>query len=197
VSALGRSPEPSKRLESIRLPISEIDQEWYRSHPSRREPIYFGRNRAYRFDAPDAQYGVLYVGADPHVAFVESFQIAGLHPVITEAKLRERSLSRIRIGRPVRLVDLAGSGALTRIGADARIFTAKYTVSQRWSRALQNHPESPDGIVYRPRHDPARLAAALFEQIADEVTAETTGVWLDQKTNLADVLETYGVALIS
>lgn len=194
--ALGRSPEPSKRLNSIALPISEIDREWYRSHPSRRGPIHFGRNRSYRFDAPDGEYGVLYVGADPHVAFIESFQIAGLHPVITESKLRERSLSRIRIRRPVRLANLAESGALTRIGADARVFTAKYTVSQRWSRALRNHPESPDGILYRPRHDPARLAAALFEQIAEELTAETTGTWLDQKTTLADVLDTYGVALI-
>ena len=77
--ALGRSPEPSKRFYSIRLPISESDREWYRSHPTRRGAIHFGRNRAYRFDAPDGEYGVLYVGADPHVAFVESFQIAG-HP---------------------------------------------------------------------------------------------------------------------
>jgi hypothetical protein len=81
-------------------------------------------------------------------------------------------------------------------GYKHRVFTAKYTVSQRWSRALRNHPESPDGILYRPRHDPARLAAALFERIADELTAETTGIWLDQKSTLADVLDTYGVALI-
>ena len=95
--ALGRSPEPPKQLHSIRLPISEIDRKWYRSHPTRRGPIYFGRNRAHRFDAPDSEYGVLYAGADPHVAFIESFQIAGLRPMITESKLRERSLSRIRL----------------------------------------------------------------------------------------------------
>jgi RES domain len=165
VAALGRTPEPSKRFHSIALPISEVDREWYRSHPTRRGAIYFGRNRAYRFDAPDGEYGVLYVGADPHVAFIESFQIAGTHPVVTEAKLRERSLSRIRIRRPLRLVNLAESGALTRIGADARVFTASYTVPQRWSRAIHSHPDRPDGILYRPRHDPARLAAAFFDHI--------------------------------
>jgi len=196
MAVLGRSPEPSRRLSSIALPISEIDREWYRSHSSRRVAIHFGRTRSYRFDAPDGDYGVLYVGADPHVAFIESFQIAGLHPVITESKLRDRSLSLIRIRRPVRLANLADTGGLTRVGADARVFTAKYTVSQRWSRALRNHPELPDGILYRPRHDPARLAAALFERIADEVTVETTGIWLDQKTALAEVLDTYGVGLI-
>lgn len=195
--ALGRTPEPSKRFHSIELPIAEIDREWYRSHPTRRGPIYFGRNRAYRFDAPDGEYGVLYVGADPHVAFIETFQIGGIRPAVTESKLRERSLSRIHIRRPVRLVNLAESGALTRIGADARIFTAGYTVSQRWSRAIQTHPEQPDGILYRPRHDPARLAAAFFDRIAGRVSAENLGAWLDQRTKLADVIDTYGVALVS
>ena len=194
--ALGRAPEPSQRFPSITLPISEISGEWYRSHPSRYGAIYFGRNRAYRFDAPDGEYGVLYVGVDPHVAFIESFQIAGIRPVVTESKLKERSLSRIRTPRPARLVNLAKSGALTRIGADARIFTASYTISQRWSRAIWNHPESLDGILYRPRHDPARLAAAFFDRIAAEISAESVGTWLDQKRVLADVLDTYGVSLI-
>jgi hypothetical protein len=130
------------------------------------------------------------------VAFIESFQIAGIHPAVTESKLRERSLSRIRIRRPLRLVNLGETGALTRIGADARIFTATYTVSQRWSRAIQSHPAQPDGILYRPRHDPARLAAAFFDRIAEQVTADTLGTWLEQRATLAEVLDTYGVALV-
>ena len=195
--ALRRTPKPSKRFHAITLPIAEVDRDWYRSHPTRHGPIYFGQNRAHRFDAPNGEYGVLYVGADPHVAFVESLQIAGIHPAVTESKLKELSLSRTRIRGPVRLVNLAESGALTRIGADARIFTASYPVSQRWSRAIQTHPEQPDGILYRPRHDPARLAAAFFDQIAEQVAAETLGTWLDQRDVLADVLETYGVALLS
>ena len=151
----------------------------------------------YRFDAPDGEYGVLYAGADPHVAFIESFQIAGIHPVVTESKLKERTLSLIRIRGPVRLVNLAESGALTRVGGDARIFTASYTMSQRWSRAIQSHSEQPDGILYRPRHDPARLAAVFFDRIAERVAAEGLGTWLDQRVVLADVLDTYGVALLS
>ncbi len=141
--ALGRTPEPSRRFHSIKLPIAEIDREWYRSHPTGRGAVYFGRNRAYRFDAPDGEYGVLYVGADAHVAFIESFQVSGVRPAVTESKLKERSLSRIRISGSVRLVNLAESGALTRIGADARIFTAGYTFSQRWSRAIHEHPDKP------------------------------------------------------
>jgi hypothetical protein len=194
--ALGRTPEPSKRFHSIKLPISEVDREWYRSHSTRRRAIYFGRNRAYRFDAPDGEYGVLYVGAYAHVAFIETFQIAGIHPFVTESELKRRSLARIHTRRPLRLVNLGESGALTRIGADARICVASYGVSQRWSRAIQSHPEQPDGILYRPRHDPSRLAAAFFDRIADQVTAENLGTWLDQRTT-AEVLDTYGVALVS
>ena len=93
-------------------------------------------------------------------------------------------------------MNLYESGALTRIGADARIFTAKYTVSQRWSRAFHNHPESPEGILYRPRHDPARLATALFDRIESEVIVEPQGAWLDQKVLLGEVLDSYGIALI-
>lgn len=195
--ALGRTPKPSKRFHLIALPISEIDREWYRSHPSRRGPIYFGRKRAYRFDAPNGEYGVLYAAADPYVAFIESFQIAGIHPAVSESKLRERSLSRIRIRRSVRLVNLAESGALTRVGADARIFTASYSVPRRWSLAIQSHPEQPDGILYRPPHDPARLAAAFFDRITGRVDAELLGTWMDLRSLLADVLDRYGVALVS
>jgi hypothetical protein len=90
--ALGRTPEPSKRFHSIKLPVSEIDREWCRSHPTRRDAVYFGRNRAYRFDAPDGEYGVLYVAANPYVSFIETFQIAGVHPAVMESKLKERSL---------------------------------------------------------------------------------------------------------
>ena len=88
--AVGRAPEPSKRFHSITVPISGIDGVWYRSHPTSRAAIYFGRNRAFRFDAPDGEYGILYAGADPHVAFIESFQIAGIHPAVTESMLKER-----------------------------------------------------------------------------------------------------------
>ena len=59
------------------------------------------------------------------------------------------------------------------------------------------HPTGPDGILYRPRHDPARLAAAFFDRIAERVVAENMGTWMDQRTALADVLDTYGVALVS
>jgi hypothetical protein len=96
----------------------------------------------------------------------------------------------------VRLVNLAESGGLTRIGADARIFTASY-ISQRWSRAIHDHPDKPDGILYRPRHDEVRLAAAIFDRVAERITAENLGTWMDQRTLLAEVLDTYGVALIS
>ena len=39
-------------------------------------------------------------------------------------------------------------------------------IAQRWSRALWEHPQQPDGIIYRSRHDPSKVCAALFDRCA-------------------------------
>jgi hypothetical protein len=57
--------------------------------------------------------------------------------------------------------------------------------------------KKPDGILDRPRHDPARVAAAFFDRIEAEVIAETMGLWMDQKAILGEVLDTYLIALVS
>jgi hypothetical protein len=115
----------------MRLPISEIDREWYPAHPTRRGPDLFRPQSGLIVSMRRMLAGVLYVAADPHVALIESFQIAGLHPVLTASKLRDRSSSRIRIRRAARLVNLAQSGRAHTdwIGADARIFRATNTPS--------------------------------------------------------------------
>lgn len=197
MARLGRCPEPSKRLQEISLPLREIKSLWFRSHVRARDPLYFGRNQAFRFDAPDGSFGILYLAADPHVAFIESFQILGVEPVITESALNERWLSQITASRPLRLIDLATSGGLVRIGCDARIFSCAYSVSQRWSLALHSHPDQADGILYRPRHDPARTAAAIFDRSQQVFAVEDTKSWLSQRDLLGNILDTYRVGLMS
>jgi hypothetical protein len=45
---------------------------WFRSHQLAKDPVYFGKGMAYRWDAPEGDYGVLYLGADEFCAFMES-----------------------------------------------------------------------------------------------------------------------------
>lgn len=65
--------------------------------------------------------------------------------------------------RPSRLVDLTGEG-LAALGLDARISDADHEPAQAWSRAFYEHPDKPDGILYRSRRDPSRLAVAIYDR---------------------------------
>jgi hypothetical protein len=173
-------------------------QPWYRIHLLGKSPIYFGRKSLYRFDAPAGEFGVLYMGADEHCAFIEVFgQETGTRLVTAEA-LRTRGLARLTFSRPLRLMDLVHSGGLARIGADSRLFAGDHKIAQRWSRILREHPSKPDGLLYPSRHDPARLACALYDHCTDLASAELLDSLLDA-TNapvLAQILNTYQFALI-
>ena len=76
--------------------------------------------------------------------------------------------------------------------------SGSYDLSQRWALAFHEHPDQPDGILYRSRHDPSRLCAAIFDRAADALTATTLGSLADARNAalLADLLETYEYSLI-
>jgi hypothetical protein len=191
-------PDPPADFSSRPLPTTEYHQSIYRSHDAALGPIYFGRAATYRFDAPSREYGVLYAAADLHGAFVETFDhdSTGLR-VVSLRDLRVRSLARFDPRRPLQLVDLTGAG-LIQLGADARLTTGPYAIAQRWSLAFHDHPDQPDGILFRSRRDPSRLCLALFERIANVLAAASLGSLADARNAaiLADILKTYGYGLV-
>ncbi|MBI3973373.1 MAG: RES domain-containing protein [Chloroflexi bacterium] len=69
-------PEPPADLAAhvSGLPLRRVrpGTQWWRIHRLEYAPLYFGRSRRYRFDDPEGECGVLYVGADPLCAFVET-----------------------------------------------------------------------------------------------------------------------------
>src|SRR6267142_3257480 len=67
-------------------------------------------------------------------------------PAVSGAYLDAREIARLELTEELRFIDLAGSGGLTHIGADARLLTGAYKVAQRWAAALRLHPSKPDGI---------------------------------------------------
>jgi len=190
-------PAPPTDLAQRPLAIAESAGPWIRSHAHGRGPLFFGRTGANRFDDPDRRYGVLYVAEDPQGAFIETFGRQLGERYVTTTRLEGRSLARVMVSRPLRLVDLTGPG-LSQIGADGRLTTGRYDISQQWALALHQHPEQPDGLLYRSRHDPSQLCAAIFDRAADELTASPLGSLADP-TNaalLADLLDAYGFSLI-
>ena len=161
----GKHPAPPADLATRSLPLLTTTQPWFRIYRVRHTPLYFGKSGDGRFDLPGKESGVLYVAADEACAFIETLgQTTGTR-VITISALRSRGVAEIHVQRPLRLVDLTGPG-LAHLEADERLCAGDYTVAQRWSLALFRHPQKPDGLYYRSRHDPGRLCAAIYQRAA-------------------------------
>lgn len=190
-------PAPPRELRDRPLPLLTVSGPWARIHRASLGPLFFGRTGGCRFDAPDGSFGVLYVAASPAGAFIETFGWVTGTRVISEQRLGERRLCDVYARRPVKVVDLAGPG-LAVLGADARLGAGPHPTAQRWSRALHDHPDAPDGLLYRSRHDPGELCLALFERASAGWLAQDRGA-LDSPA-LAPVvggwLDRYGFGLV-
>lgn len=191
-------PEPPSDLQTRQLLLRNTSQAWLRIYKVSNKPIYFGRTRKNRFDAPNDEFGVMYVANDLHGAFIETFG-RSFSKVVTMNSLSVTGLARIHVSRELKLIDLAESGSLAKIGADNRLSCdTDYALTQRWSKALYDHPANIDGILYMSRLDPKRLSCALFDRISDVVKAEGLGTLgrPEHAGQIALVLDTYDWALI-
>jgi len=167
---------------------------WYRSYRIGNSPVFFGRSKSHRWDSPDGDFGVLYLGGDEYCAFMESIGRGTLKTrFVPNSQLKGSGLAKIWFKRTLRLIDMVVSGGLTRLGAESSLTSGSGCKnSQRWSRALREHPSKPDGIYYRPRHDPARTASAVFDHCEGSVAvAEMLGAWVDQSALLGGILDHY------
>jgi hypothetical protein len=186
----------TRRLALVRLPPGV---RWFRFHAREHGPLFFGRTRLNRFDDPEGGYGVLYVARQLEGAFIERFlrDPGPYQHLLTESQLEAALLSGLRAARSLRLVDLAGRG-LARMGVDGQLATGDYAIAQRWSSAFYHHPDRPDGLQYRSRHNPGLLCAALFDRLKNALTCETYGTLREHLGEPAffRLLDRYGVGLI-
>jgi RES domain len=200
----GEHPLPHAELHAqtpliFTLKVGEV---LYRHHQTIHDPIHFGMSGHYRFDDPTgptgATFGVLYAGADPHCCFIESCGSTTGVPAVSGAYLDAREVARLELAEQLRFIDLATSGGLTQVGADARLLAGSYKVAQRWSAALRLHPSKPDGIRYLSRHDPTRAAYAIFTRprSAFNVTSLGSLTASSNRALLNQLLRDYNVDLI-
>ena len=141
---------------------------------------------------------MLYAALDVHCAFIETFgQSTGIR-IVTRRELDQRHLSYLKITTPLALIDLTGSGGLTRIGADLGLLAGSHALAQRWSAALRDHPARPAGLLYPARHDVARRACALFDLPESAFEVTNAGSLLDHPNAavLASILNTYDFGLV-
>src|ERR1035437_3275236 len=140
----------------------------YRQHQKIHDPVNFGKRGDYRFDDPECPkpgcFGVLYAGADSECCLLESCGSTTGVPAVSGAYLDARQIAQMELTEDLRFVDLVEPGGLTSIGADGRLVTGSYKIAQQWSAALKKHPTKPDGIRYRSRHAPERIAYAIYSR---------------------------------
>lgn len=174
----------------------------YRHHQKIHDPVHFGKKGVYRFDDPECPtlgcFGVLYVGADPECCLLESCGSTTGVPAVSGAYLDARAIARMEMTESLRFIDLVSEGGLATIGADARLMTGSYTVAQHWSAALKRHPCKPDGIRYRSRHAPERVAYAIYERPPSTFNVTSMGSFTDvaNEALFKSILRTYKIALI-
>lgn len=196
----GDHPEPPSDLDARSPSVLTVapGTPFSRIHSRTQGPLFFGKTRTNRLDASDSSFGVMYVGFDEYCAFIETFGHDTGIRIVTRRALEQRHLAYLELTEPLNLIDLAASGGLARIGADARLFSGSHAIAQRWSAALRNHPSKPAGLVYPARHDAARNACALFD-LSDSILRVTNTASLlipQHAVLLAAILNTYDFGLL-
>jgi hypothetical protein len=164
-----RLPHPPADLATRKLPLVTISGDLFRIHRTIYTWRYFGRNKSERFDDPQGVFGVLYASTTADAAFAEVFLRKLALMSVAQVDLQSRAVSTFGT-KPLRCVELTGSG-LRKLSCDNRISTEKpYQTTHLWSRALFLHPQQPDGLVYRSRHNPRFRCLALFDRCDPKLT---------------------------
>jgi hypothetical protein len=115
--------------------------------------------------------------------------------ILSLEDLALRSIATLEVRRQLRLVPIYGPG-LARLGVTAELASGSdYAVSQDWSRALWEHTDEPDGILYRSRHDDSALSVALYNPAKDGLAVVSHERLTEDSRQLAALVKKYGLGL--
>jgi hypothetical protein len=174
----------------------------HRAHAVGAGVIFFGPGAGkaprYRFDSPDGSYGVCYLGLSEEAAFVEGVVHQPVpRRVFSEASLAARAIATVHIAENIRAVRLYGRFLIGN-GADAAVVHGDdyLSVSQPWSRAIHEHRDRVDGILYTARHDDSVQALVLFERAAHKIRAGSSHPLSGSDLRTLRLLDRYGIGLL-
>lgn len=192
------SPHPLPQdLSQKDLPLVESSGPWFRIHPEGNDPLFFGRTRKNRFDAPEApvgkpDHGVLYAAESKEGAFIETLGQSGTSRDLHGAP--GPSCGAARRQPPVAPGGPHGSRPLPARGGCATHERSPLhepgVVAGFWE-----HRQQPDGIRYPARHDPSQVCVGFFDRARGAIQATDCGT-VYQQSELPSILNRYGMAVI-
>jgi hypothetical protein len=136
----------------------------HRVHGEARASRWYGRRDATsRWDDPDGDFGVLYLGRSPVGAFAETLLRTPTDRDVLWSRAQQKRMATFKLLAPLQLVKLHGEGlAWFQVTAD-KIAEGDYAIPQGLARRI--HAVFPvDGIQYRSRFDNDELCVALFDR---------------------------------
>ncbi|MGH7586420.1 MAG: RES family NAD+ phosphorylase, partial [Gemmatimonadales bacterium] len=149
-------PPPDFAQRSLPTESVPAGASWVRIHGAGKGPLWFGPAPggppSGRFDDPQGEYRLCYLGLSLEAAFAEVFLRDVPVRLLPRQALHERALSRVVARESVRLVRFHGAG-LAQLGATAEVAYGSHDLSRPWGRVCWEHPDKPDGLLYRARHD--------------------------------------------
>ena len=129
------------------------------------------------------------------MCFAETFLRNPPVRILALDDLAGRSIATVEVRRNLRLVPVHGS-SLARLGVTAEVATGSdYIGSQIWSRALWEHSDQPDGILYRSRHDDSALCVAVYDRARENLAVVRDDSLSEDSQQLARLLGRYGLGL--
>ena len=183
------------------LPLTRVKtgSRWMRIHAEGSNALWFGpgagRQPTHRFDDPTARFRVCYLGTTIGVCFAETFLRNPPVRILALDDLAGRSIATVEVRRELRLAPIHGSN-LARLGVTAELASGSdYERSQLWSRALWEHSDRPDGVLYRSRHDDSALCVAVFDRARAGLVIVRDDCLTQDPQQLARLLRRYGVGL--
>jgi RES domain len=166
----------------VKAPITRVAKGavLHRVHGETRAARWYGRRDATsRWDDPDGDYGVLYLGRSPVGAFAETLLRTPADRDVLWSRAEQRRQAAFKTLEPLQLATLHGAGLAWFEVTAAQIAESDYTTPQGLSRRI--HAIFPvDGIQYRSRFDNDELCVALFDRADPKLELVTEGDPIDK-----------------
>ena len=175
------------------------DETLYRVHAADHSAHFYGKREAtWRWDDPDRNYGVLYLGLTQDGPFAETLLRRPAQRAVLWSEVEKRRFARFRATEPLRLADVHGKGlgwegvtvAEVATDHDGKTYPGAYARTQKISTEIHATTDL-DGIAYRSRLDPDQLCVALFDRADHKIELVDEGAPIDRGW-VDDLLEPRG-----